>query len=232
MAPSILIPDSPADYESNKQSDKSRNYRINDLHDKLSPLSTYPSCSLNFLRDLPSHCSSHSTPEVTPSLHSLTVTIIGAGLCGLATAISLSLRGHVVRVLEQASALGEVGAGIQIPPNSSRLLVSLGISPHLSSKVVAPAAINLKRWEDGNLIGKTDLGKNYVADFGAEYWVVHRAHYLEAMYKRAMEVGVEVKLGKRVVEYAEDRGEVVCVDGERIKADLVVAADGMFDMQK
>ncbi|CAN9305704.1 unnamed protein product [Alternaria alternata] len=93
-------------------------------HDLPSLRTSYPSQALRFLEKV-NGLNGTSTPS--PSLPEqarikMSIIVVGAGLGGLALAIALARRGHSVRVLEQASKLGEVGAGIQIPPNSGRLL--------------------------------------------------------------------------------------------------------------
>jgi salicylate hydroxylase len=120
----------------------------------------------------------------------------------------------------------QVGAGIQIPPNSGRLLHRWGVYEHLRKRVVAPEGINLRRWQNGHVIGYTDLGDAFVSDFEVPYYVVHRAHFHEALHMRAKELGAVVELNKRVVKYDELKGVVILADGSVVQGDLVIAADG------
>ncbi|KAJ4310729.1 hypothetical protein N0V94_008303 [Neodidymelliopsis sp. IMI 364377] len=119
-----------------------------------------------------------------------------------------------------------VGAGIQIPPNSGRLLQRWNVFEHLQRYAVQPEGINFRRWETGNVIGRTAFGQNFQDDFGVPYYVVHRAHFHEALYQRAMELGVSVELGCKVREYEESKGSLVLESGVKISGDLIVAADG------
>lgn len=98
--------------------------------------------------------------------------------------------------------------------------------PHLQQRVVVPEGIKVRRWEDGRIIGYTDLGARFQGDFGVPYYVVHRAHLHEALYARAKELGVVVALGSRVARYDERGGSVELEDGSVIRGDLVVAVDG------
>jgi hypothetical protein len=78
------------------------------------------------------------------------------------------------------------------------------------------------------VIGHTALGANYKSDFGVPYYVVHRAHYHDALHKVAVKLGVTIQLGARVIEYQEKKGTVVLEDGSVVAGDLVVAVDGMI----
>jgi salicylate hydroxylase len=157
----------------------------------------------------------------------LNIIVVGAGLGGLATAIALARKGHSVTVLEQASRLGEVGAGIQIPPNSSRLLLEWGLGPFLGDKTVEPEGISFRRWETGRVIGYTKLVPEFRKSFKAPYYVVHRAHFHDALYRRAIELGVNVLINHKTVEYNDAAPSVTLANGEVMTADFVVAADGV-----
>ncbi|EXJ56370.1 uncharacterized protein A1O5_12637 [Cladophialophora psammophila CBS 110553] len=157
----------------------------------------------------------------------LKVAIIGAGVGGLSNAIALTRMGHEVSIYEQASALSEVGAGIQIPPNSTRILHSWGLGPALQRRSVKPTALLWRRWEDGSIIGKAKLNPESEQRFGSPYYVTHRAHLHEVLHDRTVELGVPVYLSKRVQKYDTQNGEVTFDDGNLIKADLIVAADGL-----
>ncbi|XP_014551814.1 hypothetical protein COCVIDRAFT_19972 [Bipolaris victoriae FI3] len=193
---------------------------------------TYPSQALRFLKRVGTeHSASDEINNTRPSSQQaqvkLNIVIVGAGLCGLSLAVALSRRGHSVRLLEQASQLGEVGAGIQIPPNSGRLLQRWNVLQHLHKDAVQPEGIYFRRWETGNTIGYTALGQTFQDDFDVPYYVLHRAHFHEALYQRALELGVSVKLGCRVKEYEDSKGSVVLESGQRIHGDLIIAADGI-----
>ena len=123
-----------------------------------------------------------------------------------------------------------VGAGIQIPPNSGRLLRRWGVMKHLDEWAAKPECINFRRWQNGNVIGHTDLGKAFIADYTEPYYVAHRAHFHEALVQTAVELGVDLRLDCKVKEYYEAQGCVVLESGIRIQGDLVVAADGQYNL--
>ncbi|HET8699089.1 MAG TPA: NAD(P)-binding protein, partial [Gammaproteobacteria bacterium] len=86
-----------------------------------------------------------------------TILIAGAGLGGLTAAAVLLQRGYRVRVYEQAPALGEIGAGIQISANASRVLHALGLEPRLTASAVTPAAFHYRLYSSGELLHEIPL---------------------------------------------------------------------------
>lgn len=78
------------------------------------------------------------------------------------------------------------------------------------------------------MIGYTDLGQTFQENFGVPYYVVHRAHFHDALYKRALELGVIIRLDCTVIEYDSQQGSVTLAGGSVVTGDLVIAADGKF----
>src|SRR5258708_16076564 len=105
----------------------------------------------------------------------LKVIIVGAGIGGCAAALALRRAGHRVDVYEQVSEKTEVGAGIQISPNASRLLQRYGLGAELESVAVRPVAVEARRWQDGKLLSREDLGESVAAAYGAPYYHLHEA---------------------------------------------------------
>ncbi|KAK4499898.1 hypothetical protein PRZ48_008084 [Zasmidium cellare] len=185
----------------------------------------YPSQSFLFLKDLskkPRPVQQHVTQARLP----LRIVIVGAGLGGLATAIALARRGHSVEVLEQASQLGEVGAGIQVPPNSCLLLQRWGVLEHLGPHAVRPESIKFRKWSNGETVGYTEL-RDMEHDFGAAYLVCHRADLHRSLLATAANLGVEIRLDSKVTKYDALDGSVQLSNGSRIAGDLIVGADGI-----
>jgi salicylate hydroxylase len=156
-----------------------------------------------------------------------TVGVIGGGLGGLAAAISLLRAGFDVHVYEQASELGEVGAGVQLSPNASRVLHGLGLAEELARTAVRPLAWHQRRWDDGRTLLRTPLAETAETAFGFPYYTFHRADLLSAL---AGAVPPErVHLGHRLIGL-EDRGDRVearFANGVRAEFDVLVGADGI-----
>ena len=127
---------------------------------------------------------------------SRTIFVAGAGIGGLTAALSLAKKGFRAVVLEKAEKLEETGAGLQLSPNASRILVELGIEPRLAGRAVTPESINIMSARAGGEICRLPLGGAATFRAGAPYWVVHRAD-LQAALLAQVEVtpDVELRLG-------------------------------------
>jgi salicylate hydroxylase len=155
------------------------------------------------------------------------VGIVGAGLAGLTLVAALRQEGVPARVWEQAPAFGEVGAGIQLAPNATRLLRRLGLGEHLSRVAVRPEAIEMRRWDDNSVIARTELGARCEQEYGAPYYAVHRADLHEGL--RTLLGPETVRAAARCVAVTDsDEGATVrFADGSTASAGLVVGADGI-----
>ena len=136
-----------------------------------------------------------------------------------------------MHILEVASELGEIGAGIQCLPNSTRVLISWGLEDALSKLATAPRLCNMIGWK-GQKLSDMDFHE-YEAHCGTPFWDFHRANLHMALLERAVELGAKLTTDSRVVdvEYESSsdstRATAVCANGKRYKADLVVGADGI-----
>ena len=162
------------------------------------------------------------------------VAVVGAGIGGLAAGLCLGEAGFSeVTIYERSDSLGEVGAGIQISPNGSRILHGLGLGEALGRVAVRPRTGDMRRWEDWSLISTSALGDEVVAEYGFPYYHVHRADLHRVL---ADAVPPErIALGRRVVGLespATGAGGVTLrfEDGEADTADVVIGADGIHSV--
>ncbi|MBS8228909.1 FAD-dependent monooxygenase [Vannielia litorea] len=154
------------------------------------------------------------------SLVGLDALVLGGGIAGLATARALALRGAKVRLLEQAAALEEVGAGIQVSPNAGRVLEALGLGAGFEAVSDESRGVRMRDAGSGREVAFVPYaGRGRFAN-------VHRADLLAVLEQGAREAGVEIALGCRVAE-VRPGGAVVLESGEALEAGLVVGADGL-----
>jgi salicylate hydroxylase len=156
------------------------------------------------------------------------VLVVGGGIGGLGAACSLARRGLRVRVLEQASAFGEVGAGIQLAPNCTRILDDYGLLEEAAGLGVVPDSMVMRDAVDGTELTRLDL-RDLERRYGYPYLVIHRSD-LHAIFLRACErAGVDLVTSQRATGY-ETTGSgarVGFADGHTERARVVIAADGL-----
>ncbi|KAJ7481761.1 hypothetical protein FB451DRAFT_136739 [Mycena latifolia] len=177
----------------------------------------------------------HEDPPVFSSTRSRTpfiplhFVIVGCGLGGLAAAHCLGRAGHTVTVFESASCIADVGAGIQISPNLSRLLIRWGLGDKLREASVKPQSITFRRYNTGQRVGWTKWGENMDRDYGAPYCHVHRADLLDMLFKLASPY-MTLFLSSRVASLDPNLGEVTLESGQTFRGDVILGADGVKSM--
>ncbi|CAE6445671.1 unnamed protein product [Rhizoctonia solani] len=157
----------------------------------------------------------------------LNVVVVGCGLGGLACAFSLQKAGHNVVILEAARSIGEIGAGIQVTPNLSRILIKWGLREKLEKLAVVPEAIVFRRYKTGAKVGGSVWGSKMERDHGSPYFHVHRADFHRMLYELAERAGVRVRLASTVKSIDPSAPSLTLFNGEIIHCDLIVGADGV-----
>ena len=155
--------------------------------------------------------------------------VVGGGIGGLSTALALARDGRQVRVLERAPAFGEVGAGIQLAPNATRLLREWGLLDRLLAAGLAPRHLVLADARDGRELNRLDLTGPFLDRYLAPYVVAHRRDLLDLLLEAATQAGVELEPDRDVtsVRPGPDAVEVGCAAGQRYRARAVIVADGL-----
>ncbi len=154
------------------------------------------------------------------------ITVLGAGVAGLTVARALALRGAEVTVFEQAEAIREVGAGLQISPNGARVLQALGLGEALASAGPVGEAVELIDGETATRVARLDLARLRP---GAEYRFVHRARLIELLAEGARAAGVQIRLLQKIdsVILGDHKPRLVTAQGVELEADLLIGADGL-----
>ena len=165
---------------------------------------------------------------------SRTIFIAGAGIGGLTAALALAHKGFRVVVLEKAERLEEAGAGLQLSPNASRILIDLGLKERLRRRAVTPEAIAIVSARAGGELLRLPLGEVANERAGAPYWVIHRADLQAALAGAAHEhPDIELKLGCQFEDLAPHAKGLTIVhrSGNERRQDIglaLVGADGIW----
>lgn len=157
----------------------------------------------------------------------LKVAVVGAGIGGLTAALSLYRTGFTVEVYEQAPELTEVGGGINMGPNATRILRRLGLAEGLDREGVRPAGTHQRRWQDGRSLQCAPLNPLCEKLYGAPHMTLHRADLLAVIASGFP--AEHIHLGHRLVGLADcgDGTEAWFESGARIRVDVLVGADGI-----
>jgi salicylate hydroxylase len=168
-----------------------------------------------------------ATKEIAVTRNQPHVVIVGGGIGGLAAAIALRREGVAVTVLERAAAYTDVGSALELGPNATRILRGLDLLERLRPVAVRPEASQFLRWQDGTILQETPLGAEAEAYFGGPLLCFHRPDLLgvlaEALPAECLRLGAPV-VG---LDQDEDGVEVRLESGDRVRADVVIAADGI-----
>jgi len=183
----------------------------------------------------------------------LDILIIGAGLSGLSAAIQCAISGHAVTVSEAAKELAEVshianllfsfqvldssvfqvGAGLQLTPNSTRLLQQWNVFDTIRHQVCEPTTMTIINYRGKVLAHEENFAANIRRKYGAPFVDCHRVDLQQALAKQAKELGVTLVLNARVTNIdlgstSGDRARVRTSEGQKFEADLIVGADGLW----
>ena len=161
------------------------------------------------------------------------VIVVGGGIGGLSAAYALVRKGLRVRVLERAKEFGEVGAGIQIAPNCTRILHQYGLLDEAKRQGVLVGSIVLRDALDGSELTRLDL-RDTQRRYGFPYMVIHRGDLHALFLSACRDAGAELLTSQHVTGYRNEQAgaAVTLADGTAHQARLVVAADGLHSVAR
>jgi salicylate hydroxylase len=158
------------------------------------------------------------------------IAIAGAGIGGLVAALALLQRGIDVDVYEQAPELRELGAGLQISANGTRVLIALGLRDQLEPIACVPEGKQVRLYNTGQTWKLFDLGETSASRYGAPYWMVHRGD-IHTILIKALEAAKSgaLHLDHKLVAFQQSNAGVTLSfgNGANAKADALIGADGV-----
>lgn len=163
------------------------------------------------------------------------IVIAGGGIGGLSAALCCAAHGQDVRLFERAAAFTEVGAGIQIGPNVTRLLKAWGLDKAMQAVAAFPDQLQVRQARSGAVTGRLRMGAHAMVRYGAPYATVHRADLHQLLLSAVQSTDrVQLNLNQGVADCASQPGggtaalQVHLDDGTELTAQALVGADGLW----
>ncbi|NWJ72708.1 FAD-dependent monooxygenase [Pseudonocardia sp. ICBG1122] len=169
-----------------------------------------------------------STPQQAP--HEVSLLVVGGGIGGLATALAIARSGRKVHLLEQAPEFTEVGAGLQIGANATRVMHRLGVLDAVEAVAVHPERAVMRDAMTGERLTGLTLGETYRSRYGFPYLVMHRSDLLQILLDACRaQPGITLENNRTVCDVVagDDDVLVTCEDTSSYRARAVLAADGL-----
>jgi salicylate hydroxylase len=161
------------------------------------------------------------------------VVIVGGGIGGMAAALAFLRRGIDVEVYEQAHQLRELGAGVQISANGTRILHALGLKAALDKVQVSPTGKAIRMWNTGQTWKVFELGVESVERYGSPYITIHRGDLHHLLARAVLQAKPDaIRLNYKCVGLAQTPDTVALQfeNGEQATAKLVIGADGLHSV--
>ena len=159
------------------------------------------------------------------------ILIVGAGIGGLVSALCLNKKGYEVEIYEQSEVLSELGAGVQLSPNATRVLDYLKLTDDLKPHVFEPRSFQFLNYKTEKIISKRELGLKIQDDFGLPNFDVHRADLQKVLLNKVEEEGIKILTNMKVIDVGNEENKAyIKINEEKIKADIVIGADGIHSI--
>lgn len=162
----------------------------------------------------------------------MNVLIAGGGIGGLTAALCLARLGNSVSVFEQSPVLGEVGAGLQLSPNCTRVLHDLGLEQPIRRSAFLPEGTQFRQWNNGKVIGESMLGASAVERYGFPYYHMHRQDLMSVLVEAVEEdSNIELHTNQQIQGFAQNDGGVSLITGDTsYRGDFLIGADGIHSV--
>ena len=159
------------------------------------------------------------------------ILIIGAGIGGLVSALCLNKKGYEVEMYEQSEVLSELGAGVQLSPNATRVLDYLELTDDLKPHIFEPRSFQFLNYKTEKIISKRELGLKIQDDFGFPNFDVHRADLQKVLLNKVEDEGIKINTNMKVIDVGNEENKAyIKINEEKIKADIVIGADGIHSV--
>ena len=162
----------------------------------------------------------------------MNVLIAGGGIGGLTAALCLARLGNSVSVFEQSPVLGEVGAGLQLSPNCTRVLHDLGLEQPIRRSAFLPEGTQFRQWNNGKVIGESMLGASAVERYGFPYYHMHRQDLMSVLVEAVEEdSNIELHTNQQIQGFAQNDEGVSLITGDTsYRGDFLIGADGIHSV--
>ena len=162
---------------------------------------------------------------------SLDVSIVGAGIGGLTAALTLKKSGHNPTIYEKSELLSELGAGVQLSPNANRVLKYLGIMEDLKKEIFEPEAFQFLNYRTGRVLAEHSLKELSTKTYGFPNYDIHRADLQKVLLNKVEEEGIKINTNMKVIDVGNEENKAyIKINEEKIKADIVIGADGIHSV--
>ncbi len=160
------------------------------------------------------------------------VLIAGGGIGGMTAALCFARRGFDVQVFEQSAEFSEIGAGIQLSPNCTRVLHDLGLESALREVAFLPEGAQMRDWRSGRVISSSRLGQHVQEAYGQPYYHIHRADLMQVLlYAADATRKITLQSNARVEEFKQDdAGVTLTAGGQSYEGAVLIGADGIHSM--
>ena len=158
----------------------------------------------------------------------MNIIIVGAGIGGLVSALCLHKKGYKVEIYEQVGILSELGAGVQLSPNATKVLNHLDLFEDLEPYIFEPNSFQFLNYSSGKVITERKLGEAIKNDFNSPNYDIHRADLQRVLLNKIEAENINIHTNMKVTSVGNNKNSAfIEVEEKKIEADLIIGADGI-----